>query len=215
MLSKEQRSGCQEPLPESGGGGQIWQLSSSAIIQPPVASAGHRGWGTWTPPTLPGCVTLQACLLLISAVGIGPGGVEFFHHLTDAGLGLPGLSFPEEVIRGFLSIAVIPSLGSRGESWIPGGHHWGTSMGCRAGGCLRVEDQPPWSFRHQQVISWGLGWALGRGTPSHFVQNLFFLLSCRTCEILIPQPGIEPGPLTVKAQSSNDQTSRDFPCLES
>ena len=214
MLSKEQRSGCQEPLPESGGGGQIWQLSSSAIIQPPVASAGHRGWGTWTPPTLPGCVTLQACLLPQDSCCSTS--VEWWEVGFDPPWSLPGLSFPEEVIRGFLSIAVIPSLGSRGESWIPGGHHWGTSMGCRAGGCLRVEDQPPWSFRHQQVISWGIGWALGWGTPSHFVQNLFFfLLSCRTCEILIPQPGIEPGPLTVKAQSSNDQTSRDFPCLES
>ncbi|KAJ1073429.1 hypothetical protein K5549_018335, partial [Capra hircus] len=29
----------------SGGGGQIWQLSSSVIIQPPVASAGNHGWG--------------------------------------------------------------------------------------------------------------------------------------------------------------------------
>ena len=134
MLSKEQRSGCREPLPESGGGGQIWQLSSSAIIQPPVASTGNCGWGTWTPPALPGCVTLQACLLPRGSRCFTS--VEWWEVGFDPPWSLPGLSFPEEGIRGFPSIAVIPSLGRRGESQILGRHCSGTSMECRAGGCL-------------------------------------------------------------------------------
>ena len=30
------------------------------------------------------------------------------------------------------------------------------------------------------------------------------------CEILVPQPGIEPGPSAVEAQSSNHWTAREF-----
>ena len=33
------------------------------------------------------------------------------------------------------------------------------------------------------------------------------------CAILVPQPGIEPAPLVVKAQSPNHWTAREFPVL--
>ena len=33
------------------------------------------------------------------------------------------------------------------------------------------------------------------------------------CGILVPQPGIEPEPLAVKARSSNHWTAREFPGL--
>ena len=32
-----------------------------------------------------------------------------------------------------------------------------------------------------------------------------------TCGILVPQPGIEPGPLAVKVWSPNHRTAREFP----
>ena len=39
----------------------------------------------------------------------------------------------------------------------------------------------------------------------------FFPPHCVTCGILVPQPGIEPGPLAVKMQSSNHWTTRISP----
>ena len=33
------------------------------------------------------------------------------------------------------------------------------------------------------------------------------------CGILVPQPGIEPGPLTVKTRSPNHWTTREFPSI--
>ena len=36
-------------------------------------------------------------------------------------------------------------------------------------------------------------------------------LGCTACRILVPQPGIESGPLAVKTQSPNHWTSRGFP----
>ena len=40
----------------------------------------------------------------------------------------------------------------------------------------------------------------------------FFLLPCQeACGILVPRPGIEPGPLAVKALSPNQLTTREFP----
>ena len=40
----------------------------------------------------------------------------------------------------------------------------------------------------------------------------FFFWSCSTaCRILVPQPGIEPRPLAVKAQGPNHWAARDFP----
>ena len=40
---------------------------------------------------------------------------------------------------------------------------------------------------------------------------LIFLPHCVACRFLVPQPGIEPVPSAVKAQSPNDWTSREFP----
>ena len=39
----------------------------------------------------------------------------------------------------------------------------------------------------------------------------FFWLCYVTCGILVPPPGIEPGPSVVKAQSPNHWTAREFP----
>lgn len=40
----------------------------------------------------------------------------------------------------------------------------------------------------------------------------FFWLHCKTCEILVPQPGIEPGP-AVRARNPNYWTAREVPWL--
>ena len=40
-----------------------------------------------------------------------------------------------------------------------------------------------------------------------------FLLHCTVCGILVPRPGIEPGPSAVRAQSPNHWTARKFPLL--
>jgi len=37
-----------------------------------------------------------------------------------------------------------------------------------------------------------------------------FLPHCTTCEILVPQPGIEPRPLSVRARNLNHWTAEDF-----
>ena len=39
----------------------------------------------------------------------------------------------------------------------------------------------------------------------------FFWLPCKACGILVPRPGIEPGPSAVKAPSPNHWTAREFP----
>ena len=39
---------------------------------------------------------------------------------------------------------------------------------------------------------------------------LFFWLHCAACGILVPRPGIEPGPSAVKARSPNLWTAREF-----
>ena len=41
--------------------------------------------------------------------------------------------------------------------------------------------------------------------------SFFFWLCLPACGILVPQPGIEPGPSAVRAQSSNHWTTREFP----
>ena len=41
--------------------------------------------------------------------------------------------------------------------------------------------------------------------------SVFFWLRCTACGILDPQPGIEPGPSALKAQSPNYRTAREFP----
>ena len=45
--------------------------------------------------------------------------------------------------------------------------------------------------------------------------SLFFFGPRRmACGILVPQPGIEPGPSAVKAWSPNHWTTREFPILD-
>ena len=39
----------------------------------------------------------------------------------------------------------------------------------------------------------------------------FFWLCRKACGILVPRPGIEPGPSAVKARSPNHWTAREFP----
>ena len=41
----------------------------------------------------------------------------------------------------------------------------------------------------------------------------FFFFFCTAYGILVPQPGIEPGPSAVKAWSLNHWTTREFPHL--
>ena len=45
----------------------------------------------------------------------------------------------------------------------------------------------------------------------NFIYFFFFWPLCTACGILIPQAGIEPGPLAVKAPSPNHWTTREFP----
>ena len=40
-----------------------------------------------------------------------------------------------------------------------------------------------------------------------------FLPHCVACEILVPRPGIEPGPSAVRVQSLNHWTARKFPTV--
>ena len=42
----------------------------------------------------------------------------------------------------------------------------------------------------------------------------FFLPHCMACRILVPWPGIEPMSSTVKTQSPNQRTTREFPRIE-
>ena len=41
----------------------------------------------------------------------------------------------------------------------------------------------------------------------------FFWPRCTACRILVPRPGIEPGPPAVEAPSPNHWTAREFPLL--
>ena len=50
--------------------------------------------------------------------------------------------------------------------------------------------------------------------PLHFHIHFFFFFfgpCCMACGIVAPQPGTEPEPSAVKAQSSNHWTAREFP----
>ena len=44
---------------------------------------------------------------------------------------------------------------------------------------------------------------------THLEPIYFFGHSNVACEILVPRPGIKPGPLTVKARSPNHWTNRE------
>ena len=59
---------------------------------------------------------------------------------------------------------------------------------------------------------------VGKGSFCYFliVSILFFFWPCRmACGILVPQPGIEPGPLAMRPQSPNHWTAREFPPIVS
>ena len=49
--------------------------------------------------------------------------------------------------------------------------------------------------------------------PYFHVSSSFFWPHQMACGILVPQPGIEPVPLAVKARSPNHWTTREFPPL--
>ena len=53
----------------------------------------------------------------------------------------------------------------------------------------------------------------GRSEKNSTVYFLFiyFWLRCVACGILVPQPGMEPGPPAVEARSPNHWTAREFP----
>ena len=46
---------------------------------------------------------------------------------------------------------------------------------------------------------------------SIFFFKFFFWLHCTACGILVPRPGIEPGPSSMRVQSPNHWTAREFP----
>ena len=45
----------------------------------------------------------------------------------------------------------------------------------------------------------------------YLLKKNFVGAHCTACGILAPQPGIEPGPLAVRARSPNHWTTREFP----
>ena len=49
-----------------------------------------------------------------------------------------------------------------------------------------------------------------KSVPSLNILFLFFWLRLAACGILVPRPGIEPVPSTVRAQSPNHWTTREF-----
>ena len=52
---------------------------------------------------------------------------------------------------------------------------------------------------------------LRKATPCICLFFFFLQPHCTACTILVSQPGIEPAPPVVEAQSSNHQTTREFP----
>ena len=48
----------------------------------------------------------------------------------------------------------------------------------------------------------------------YFILFLFFWPHHVACGILVPRPGIEPGPSSVKAQNPNHWTTREFPSFK-
>ena len=46
-----------------------------------------------------------------------------------------------------------------------------------------------------------------------WILSFFFWPRLAACGILVPRPGIEPGPTAVKVWSPNDWPTREFPCL--
>ena len=55
-------------------------------------------------------------------------------------------------------------------------------------------------------------WESQMGSLTSFLN--FFWPSCLVCGILVPQPGIEPGPSAVKVQSPNNWSASEFLILD-
>ena len=72
-----------------------------------------------------------------------------------------------------------------------------------------------WNLRAKMMgfcIKWSL-YSETAGILFHFILFYYFFGGpcCAACEILVPQPGIEPGPSAVKAQSPNHWTAKESP----
>ena len=63
-------------------------------------------------------------------------------------------------------------------------------------------------YMHSSVFLWD---AVCSSPPTFPYLYLFYLFGCTACEILIPQPGIEPGHMAVKMGSLNHRATRKFP----
>ena len=68
---------------------------------------------------------------------------------------------------------------------------------------------------HSSILAWRIPWTEEPGglqsTGSQSRTRLTLQLHFTTCGILVPQPGIEPMPLVVRARSPNHWTAREFP----
>ena len=62
-----------------------------------------------------------------------------------------------------------------------------------------------WEWKGQRGVFWGF-----YKKPIIYIQFFLFWPRPTACGILVPQPGIEPGPMAVKAPSPNDWTAREL-----
>ena len=53
----------------------------------------------------------------------------------------------------------------------------------------------------------------GDRTSLYWLIFFLFVAVLHACELLVPQPGLKPGPLAVKAWCPNHRTTREFPAL--
>ena len=71
------------------------------------------------------------------------------------------------------------------------------------------------SFSGYIVLMWQLFFFLTfkYAIPVYSDRHIFlsFFFGCTACGIIVPRPGIEPGPSAVRAQSPNPWTTREFP----
>ena len=56
---------------------------------------------------------------------------------------------------------------------------------------------------HKMAATAGRSWEIIHLLPLSFEILFFFWPCCRPCQILVPQPVIEPSPLAVEAQNLN------------
>ena len=103
------------------------------------------------------------------------------------------------------------------EDEMAGWHHrldgcefeWTPGVGDGQGGLACCDS---WGRKESDTTEW-LNWTELNHTPRDIDHLLFiyFFLLCMACGILVPQPGIEPVPSTVKVWSPNHWTAREFP----